>query len=209
MLAPHIKKKVDKLWDRFWAAGITNPLVAVEQITYLLFLQRLEAIDAKRQRERNLPSLYVGHEDCKWSYIRQQKTDVRHLIENVFPWLRELDKKLAQGHREVTELESLGNRMADAYFQLDPGKSQVLSDAVDLIDQLFARAGSGTAAQDVMGDTFEYLLGEIATAGKNGQFRTPRHLIRFMVELIDPQPGQRLIDPAAGTGGFLFSAQQL
>ena len=98
--------------------------------------------------------------------------------------------------------------MADAYFQLDPNKGQVLSDAIDLIDQLFARAGEGSAAQDIMGDTFEYLLSEVASAGKNGQFRTPRHLIRFMVELLDLEPGQRIIDPAAGTGGFLFSAQQ-
>jgi len=98
--------------------------------------------------------------------------------------------------------------MADAYFQLDPNKGQVLADAIDLIDQLFARAGDGSAAQDIMGDTFEYLLSEMSTAGKNGQFRTPRHLIRFMVELLDPEPGQRIIDPAAGTGGFLFSAQQ-
>jgi type I restriction enzyme M protein len=84
----------------------------------------------------------------------------------------------------------------------------VLADAVGLIDQLFARVGDGSAAQDIMGDTFEYLLDEVATAGKNGQFRTPRHLIRFMVELLDPEPSQRVIDPAAGTGGFLFSVQQ-
>lgn len=209
MLAPHIKKKVDKLWDRFWAAGITNPLVAVEQITYLLFLKRLESIDLKRQA-RGLPSVYTTQngEKCKWSYIRQEKTNVKHLIEVVFPWLRELESVLAKQNTNDSDLADAGSRMADAYFQLDPNKGQVLSDAIDLIDQLFARAGEGSAAQDVMGDTFEYLLGEIATAGKNGQFRTPRHLIRFMVELIDPKPGDRIIDPAAGTGGFLFSAQQ-
>src|SRR5690606_15010059 len=93
-------------------------------------------------------------------------------------------------------------------FQLDPNKGQVLHDAIDLIDKLFAQTGDGSAAQDLMGDIFEYLLSEVATAGKNGQFRTPRHLIRFMVELLEPQPGERLIDPASGTGGFLFSAQQ-
>lgn len=209
MLAPHIKKKVDKLWDRFWAAGITNPLVAVEQITYLLFLKRLESIDLKRQA-RGLLSVYATEngEKCKWSYIRQEKTNVKHLIEVVFPWLRELESVLAKQNTKDSDLADAGSRMADAYFQLDPNKGQVLSDAIDLIDQLFARAGEGSAAQDVMGDTFEYLLGEIATAGKNGQFRTPRHLIRFMVELIDPKPGDRIIDPAAGTGGFLFSAQQ-
>lgn len=207
MLAPHIKKKVDELWNRFWAAGLTNPLVAVEQITYLLFLKRLEDIDLKRQ-QRGSPSIYFGHENCKWSYIRQDKTNPGHLIEVVFPWLRELDKHFSNDSAQDTELASLNNRMADAYFQLDPNKGKVLSDAIDKIDELFARAGDGSAAQDIMGDTFEYLLSEVATAGKNGQFRTPRHLIRFMVELLDPEPGQRIIDPAAGTGGFLFSTQQ-
>lgn len=207
MLAPHIKKKVDELWNRFWAAGLTNPLVAVEQITYLLFLKRLEDIDLKRQ-QRGFPSIYFGFETCKWSYIRQDKTNPTHLIEVVFPWLRDLDKHFTSASADGTELASLNNRMADAYFQLDPNKGKVLSDAIDKIDELFARAGDGSAAQDIMGDTFEYLLSEMATAGKNGQFRTPRHLIRFMVELLDPEPGQRIIDPAAGTGGFLFSAQQ-
>lgn len=207
MLAPHIKKKVDELWNRFWAAGLTNPLVAVEQITYLLFLKRLEDIDLKRQ-QRGFSSIYEGFESCKWSYIRQDKTNPTHLIEVVFPWLRELDKHFTGASADGTELASLNNRMADAYFQLDPNKGKVLSDAIDKIDELFARAGDGSAAQDIMGDTFEYLLSEMATAGKNGQFRTPRHLIRFMVELLDPEPGQRVIDPAAGTGGFLFSTQQ-
>ncbi|QIR94363.1 SAM-dependent DNA methyltransferase [Vibrio alginolyticus] len=207
MLAPHIKKKVDELWNRFWAAGLTNPLVAVEQITYLLFLKRLEDIDLKRQ-QRGFASIYAGNETCKWSYIRQEKTNPSHLIDNVFPWLRELDKHFNSNTADDTELASLNNRMADAYFQLDPNKGKVLSDTIDSIDQLFARAGDGSAAQDIMGDTFEYLLSEVATAGKNGQFRTPRHLIRFIVELLDPEPGQRVIDPAAGTGGFLFSAQQ-
>ena len=207
MLAPHIKKTVDNLWDRFWGAGLTNPLVAVEQITYLLFLKRLEDIDLIRQ-QRGMPSIYIDHEDCKWSYIRQEKTNPTHLIEVVFPWLRQLEGKLSNVTAEDSELASLNNRMADAYFQLDPNKGQVLSDAIDSIDQLFARAGGGSAAQDIMGDSFEYLLSEVSTAGKNGQFRTPRHLIRFMVELLNPEPGQSIIDPAAGTGGFLFSAQQ-
>nr|WP_295920681.1 N-6 DNA methylase [uncultured Xanthomonas sp.] len=216
MLAPHLRKNVDKLWDRFWSAGLTNPLVAVEQITYLLFLKRLEDLDTDRVAagkpsvyERSLPddAAQFDGDTCRWSYIRQQSNDTRHLIEVVFPWLRTLDRRLSD-HEEGTELAGLNGRMADAYFQLDPNKGQVLHDAIDLIDKLFAQAGDGSAAQDLMGDTFEYLLSEVATAGKNGQFRTPRHLIRFMVELLAPGPGERLIDPAAGTGGFLFSAQQ-
>lgn len=236
MLAPYLRKKVDKLWDRFWSAGLTNPLVAVEQITYLLFLKRLEDLDHERiaagkdsvyarklpeelRREQEEQEKLIARgesapeprpfygETCRWSYIRQESSNTRHLLEVVFPWLRTLDKRLSE-HEEGTELEGLDGRMADAYFQLDPNKGQVLHDAVQLIDELFAQAGDGSAAQDLMGDTFEYLLSEVATAGKNGQFRTPRHLIRFMVELLAPQPGERLIDPAAGTGGFLFSAQQ-
>ncbi len=230
MLAPHIKKRVDELWSRFWSAGLTNPLVAVEQITYLLFLKRLEDIDNKRV-ERGLRSVYALTPDeerqiaaaqkdakpvmrrmldastCRWSYIRQEKTNPSHLIDKVFPWLRTIGNRLAAGE-SGSELASINERMVDASFQLDPNKGKVLSDAIDAIDQLFARAGDGNAAQDIMGDTFEYLLSEVATAGKNGQFRTPRHLIRFMVELLDPKPGQRVIDPAAGTGGFLFSTQQ-
>ncbi len=222
MLAPHIKKKVDKLWDRFWGAGITNPLVAVEQITYLLFLKRLEDI-ANSKKGKWLEVIYKQTKEdqkegfdpaqCKWSYLKLQKNDTSHMIGVVFPWLRSIEKRIEEQRKKkadipVDELATVGNRMTDAYFQLDPNKGAILGEAIDLIDELFARAGDGSAAQDVMGDTFEYLLGEIATAGKNGQFRTPRHLIRFMVELLDPRPGMRIIDPAAGTGGFLFSAQQ-
>ena len=215
MLAPHIKKKVDKLWDRFWSAGLTNPLVAVEQITYLLFLKRLEDIDQKRVA-RGLLSIYARRpndpkgfdpETCRWSHISHlEDTNPKHLADVVFPWLRQIDERLSD--KEIgSELMSLENRMTDAYFQLDLNKGQILSQTIQDIESLFARAG-GSAAQDIMGDTFEYLLSEMATAGKNGQFRTPRHLIRFMVELLDPEPGERIIDPAAGTGGFLFSAQQ-
>lgn len=216
MLAPHIKKKVDKLWNRFWSAGLTNPLVAVEQITYLLFLKRLEEIDRKRI-ERGLTSIYERREGdavgfdpatCRWSHIRHlESTNPKHLAEIVFPWLRTIDSRLSD-KEAGSELMSLEKRMADAYFQLDLNKGQILQQTIDDIESLFARAGEGSAAQDIMGDTFEYLLSEMDTAGKNGQFRTPRHLIRFMVELLDPEPDQRIIDPAAGTGGFLFSAQQ-
>ena len=216
MLAPHIKKKVDKLWNRFWSAGLTNPLVAVEQITYLLFLKRLEEIDWKRV-DRGLTSIYERRDSdakgfdpttCRWSHIRHlEKANPKHLAEVVFPWLRTIDSRLSD-KEAGSELMSLEKRMADAYFQLDLNKGQILQQTIDDIESLFARAGEGSAAQDIMGDTFEYLLSEMDTAGKNGQFRTPRHLIRFMVELLDPEPGQRVIDPAAGTGGFLFSAQQ-
>ena len=203
MLAPQLKKKVDALWNKFWTAGITNPLVAVEQITYLLFLKRLEALDNERVSKEK-PSIYAGNEQCKWSYIKHDPTP-KHLLEVVFPWLRNLEKTFAASNGLTNGIEAIGQRMSDAYFQLDPNKGVILGEAIELIDSLFERVDTLGATTDIMGDTFEYLLSEIATAGKNGQFRTPRHIIRFMVEILDPQPGDRLIDPAAGTGGFLFS----
>lgn len=212
MLAPQLKKKVDQLWNRFWAAGLTNPLVAIEQITYLLFLKRLEALDNERIKKGKV-TIYRSTEtcpkaeECKWSYIRQSGNPV-HMNAVVFPWLRQLETQLDNSAAPVNGIEAIGSRMSDAHFQLDPNKGAVLTEAISIIDQLFARVDTIGPAADIMGDTFEYLLSEIATAGKNGQFRTPRHLIRFMVELLDPQPGERIIDPAAGTGGFLFSAQQ-
>ncbi|OPX97218.1 MAG: putative type I restriction enzymeP M protein [Syntrophorhabdus sp. PtaB.Bin006] len=206
MLSPHLKRKVDALWNKFWSAGITNPLVAIEQITYLLFLKRLEALDNYRV-SKGKPSIYTDADRCRWSYIKQDRTP-QHLLDVVFPWLRQLETKLAETGASENGIEAIGNRMSDAYFQLDPNKAAILSESIDLIDKLFERADSMNASMDVMGDTFEYLLSEIATAGKNGQFRTPRHIIRFMVELLDPEPGAHIVDPAAGTGGFLFSTLQ-
>jgi len=220
MLAPHLKRKVDDLWNKFWTAGITNPLVAIEQITYLLFLKRLEGVDAARVRDGKAsiydPRFFKNANECTWSYISQERNDVGHLRDVVFPWLRALEKTIASadawdsniagGAKQRTSQVIIGNRMSDAYFQLDPNKGAILSDAIGIIDDIFGHIDTATISDDIMGDAFEYLLSEIATAGKNGQFRTPRHLIRVMVDLLDPQPGMRIVDPAAGTGGFLFSA---
>jgi type I restriction enzyme M protein len=212
MLAPHLKRKVDKLWNNFWAAGITNPLVAVEQITYLLFLKRLEGLDAERVA-KNRKSIYSkdlnkNGDQCRWRYIKQEKSDIKHLIDVVFPWLRELESIIerADDNGNGSTLKNVGRRMSDAYFQLDPGKGAILSEAIDLIDELFGHIDISSVSDDIIGDIFEYLLSEISTSGKNGQFRTPRHIIRTMVEMVGLQPGMRIIDPAAGTGGFLFSA---
>lgn len=217
MLAPHLKRKVDDLWNKFWTAGITNPLVAIEQITYLLFLKRLEGVDGKRVADGRAsiydPQFFKDADQCRWTYIRQQPNDIPHLRDVVFPWLRNIETIIAKADARGggkpgagSNLGTIGKRMSDAYFQLDPNKGAILTDAVTLIDDLFGHVDSASVNDDIMGDTFEYLLSEIATAGKNGQFRTPRHLIRVMVDLLDPQPGMRVVDPAAGTGGFLFSA---
>ena len=233
MLSPQLRNKVHGLWTMFWTAGMTNPLVAVEQITYLLFLRQLERLDSERVKAKK-PSIYGSSEkdldddpwrddvnykrpfdECRWSYIRQHVT-FQLLNDKVFPWLRGLEKWLAENSPNNGEdpLRKISGRLNDAYFVLDPNKTTTLTTAVQTIDELFRQLDSRSANADIMGDVFEYLLGEIESAGKNGQFRTPRQIIRFMVELLDPpweiREGNksrpvRILDPACGTCGFLVN----
>ena len=183
-------------------------MVAVEQITYLLFLKRLEGIDNERVSDgrdsiytskivEDVKETEVDYDTCRWSYIEQDKSP-GHLIDVVFPWLRDLEKHFGASHAPENGVEAIGGRMSDAYFQLDPNKSSILQQAIERINELFARVDTQGAATDVLGDTFEYLLSEIATAGKNGQFRTPRHIIRSMVEIVDPQPWRTDYRPSRG-----------
>ena len=158
MLSPHIKRKVDALWNKFWSAGITNPLVAIEQITYLLFLKRLEALDNSRVL-KGKASIYADADRCRWSFIKQIRTP--SISSMSFFLAASTGDKAGQYGQRKNGIEAIGNRMSDAYFQLDPNKAAILSDAIDLIDKLFERADSMNASMDVMGDTFEYLLSEI------------------------------------------------
>jgi type I restriction enzyme M protein len=221
MLSPQLRSKVHGLWTMFWSAGMTNPLVAIEQITYLLFLRQLEHFDQVRM-ESGKPSIYykkkiknadgtnvtVDYEVCRWIYIRQNPS-FELFNDTVFPWLRNLETWLKENNPSNHDpLGQITGRLDDAYFVLDPNKSETLKRAVQAIHELFNSVGGSNA--DIMGDIFEYLLGEIQTAGKNGQFRTPRHVIRFMIELLDPpsitnRRPTRILDPACGTGGFLVN----
>jgi type I restriction enzyme M protein len=219
MLSPQLRSKVHGLWTMFWSAGMTNPLVAIEQITYLLFLRQLEYFDQVRIKSEK-PSIYykkmdpggkkveVDYEVCRWNYIRQNPS-FELFNDTVFPWLRNLESWLkANNPSNHDPLGQITSRLDDAYFVLDPNKSETLKRAVQAIHELFNSVGGANA--DIMGDIFEYLLGEIQSAGKNGQFRTPRHVIRFMIELLDPPPTTnghptRILDPACGTGGFLVN----
>ncbi|QDV21271.1 putative type I restriction enzymeP M protein [Gimesia panareensis] len=221
MLSPQLRNKVHGLWTMFWSAGMTNPLVAIEQITYLLFLRQLEHFDQIRF-ESGKPSIYykkkvkdsegktveVNYEVCRWNYIRQNPS-FELFNDTVFPWLRNLETWLKENNPSNHDpLGQITGRLDDAYFVLDPNKSETLKRAVQSIHELFNSVGGANA--DIMGDIFEYLLGEIQSAGKNGQFRTPRHIIRFMIELLDPPTTTngrptRILDPACGTGGFLVN----
>ncbi len=252
MLTPKLKQDVQKLWDMFWSSGMSNPLVAIEQITYLIFLKRLsQKVDAerkiqgrpsifgrrpncelehhefdKRDVDQTLPAgadpeLYKncqGHGTCQWSYLRllsdistetQQKiTPYEHMNRYVFPWLRVLHTTLqSTNHAENGDSSLLNAPMEDAFFLFPKEKTAVFRRAIEQVDNLFQNI-SQYDENDVMGDIFEFLLNEIQASGKNGQFRTPRHIIRFMSELITPELGMRVLDPTAGTGGFLIDTMQ-
>lgn len=192
-----LKQKIDSLWDKFWSGGISNPLTAIEQMSYLIFLKRLEDMDnsnaasAKRRNEK-FTSVFKGNEDCRWSYWSQLPGDqmIKIVRDKVFEFLRNLGG----------ETSSFTQHMQDAYFNIP--KTTLLQEAVNIIEDLHITEQN----VDVQGDLYEYLLMQLTTAGKNGQFRTPRHIIRMMVKLVDPKIGDRICDPACGTSGFLFNA---
>ncbi|MBK8486104.1 MAG: N-6 DNA methylase [Saprospiraceae bacterium] len=204
-----LKSKVDSLWNRFWSGGISNPLTAIEQMSYLIFLKRLEDMDnaraaAAKRRKTDFKSLFTGHidlggrkidkEKCRWSYWSQLSGEemLRHVRDVVFEFLRNLG----------SETSSFTQHMEDAMFSIP--KASLLQEAVKTIDDMHISEQN----IDVQGDLYEYLLGQLSTAGKNGQFRTPRHIIRMMTKLVDPKVGERICDPAAGTAGFLVSAYE-
>jgi type I restriction enzyme M protein len=212
---------------------MTNPLTAIEQITYLIFLKQLEVLD-KERIESGLPSIYSsrdfggekcklphhpddnydednkvchGHPSCTWSEIKE-KGDPDHLRNFVFPWLRELDVTLQKLSGNGDDLRTATRYMEDVFFQLPREKEKTLQEAIKTIDELFRDVGSRSANADLMGDIFEHMLERIQTSGQNGQFRTPRHIIRFMIELLDPELGSKILDPAAGTAGYLINSIQ-
>ena len=224
MLSPQLRQKVHNLWSLFWIAGISNPLSAIEQITYLLFIRQLENLDIERVKQGkisiyvretldkapgtddySLNPIWVPWDQCRWSYIKQNPS-FELLNGTVFPWLRGLEaflKKVSPAND--AQLREVTDRLNDAYFILDPNKTDTLARAITLIDELFRHIGTRSVNADIMGDIFEHLLEEVKESGKNGQFRTPRHVIRFMVEALDPALGTNILDPACGSGGFLLN----
>ena len=200
MLEAKLKTAINKLWDKFWSGGIANPLVAIEQVSYLIFMKRLEDLDKKHSerataRGEKYESIFSGHENCRWSSWKHYNAEkmLKHVKDTVFPFIQ---------HIKRGEDIVFSENMKDAVFMIP--KPSLLQEAVAIIDELDISAQN----QDAQGDIYEYLLGELKTAGKNGQFRTPRHIIRMMVGLVDPQVGQAVCDPACGTGGFLVNAYE-
>jgi type I restriction enzyme M protein len=215
-----LKGKINQLWDKFWSGGIANPLTAIEQITYLLFMKRLDDLDFKQAADAEftgeqfiskfdgefiLPGTEqkVDKKTLRWSQFKRMSAEemLSHVQMKVFPFLKTLNG----------DASPFTHHMQNAVFIIP--KPSLLVEAMSTIEEIFeeiekdANEG-GQAFQDIQGDVYEMLLSEIATAGKNGQFRTPRHIIKLITELVDPQLGHRIVDPACGTGGFLLGAYQ-
>ena len=192
-----LRSQVDQLWDKLWTGGLSNPLDAIEQFSYLLFLKRLDDFENQRERRAQLRSeVYESHipEEMRWGHWTNFTAEdaLKHVKTEVFPWFKSLGE----------EGSSFVQYMKNAEFKIN--KPSLLIEACKMIDQMQISAQN----QDVQGDLYEYLLSKLNTAGRNGQFRTPRHIIRMMVQMIDPKPGERIGDLAAGTCGFLVNAYQ-
>ena len=211
MITGELKNKIDSLWEIFWTGGLTNPLDVIEQITYLMFIHDLDDSDNLRAKEAAMLGLpyksvfaeqvQVGDrtiegQQLKWSVFHDFPAGRMYSVvqEWVFPFIKNL-------HGDKNSAYS--KYMDDAIFKLPT--PLMFSKVVDSLDDIY-KIMSGSQSADVRGDVYEYLLAKIASAGVNGQFRTPRHIIRMMVELMDPKADEVICDPACGTSGFLVTA---
>ena len=213
MITGELKNKIDGIWDIFAAGGLTNPLEVIEQITYLMFIRDLDDSDNKREKEcamLGLPyqSIFsdevtigaqtIDGKQLKWSVFRDFPAGRMFTVmqEWVFPFIKNLHDDKNSAYSKY---------MGDAIFKLPT--PLILSKVVDALDEIYELMNS-VQSSDVRGDVYEYLLNKIASAGRNGQFRTPRHIIRMMVELLDPKADDTICDPACGTSGFLVTAAE-
>lgn len=219
---PQLKSQIDALWNRFWSGGITNPLNAIEQMSYLIFMKRLEDTEnqqARRATRRNeaYTSVYETYmqwrrkeeginnlptdlkndkrgDTLRWSYWRQLPGEqmLPFVRDHVFHFLRNLG----------SDTSTFTQYMQDAVCIIP--KASLLQEAVNIIEDLHISEQNA----DVQGDIYEYLLNQLSSSGKNGQFRTPRHIIRMMADMVNPVIGERIADPAAGSAGFLVAAYE-
>jgi type I restriction enzyme M protein len=198
LITGELKSKVDRVWDAFWSGGISNPLEVIEQITYLLFNRRLDDLDTLSEKKARMTgkgepvTFGPDQQDLRWSRFKNEEPAVMYktVADKVFPFLRELGG----------DGSTYSEHMRDARFTVPT--PQLLSRVVDMLDDI------PMADRDTSGDLYEYLLSKIASAGVNGQFRTPRHIIKLMVDMVAPQPTDQICDPACGTAGFLVAAAE-
>ncbi len=209
MLTGDIRSQIDRIWDSFWSGGISNPLEVIEQITYLLFIRRLDDLHTLEENKANRLKKGMerrifpegsdakgrAYENFRWSHFKHFSPAEMYVVvaEHLFPFLRlDLARQLGNGN------STYAHHMKDARFTIPT--PALLAKVVDMLDKV------PMEERDTKGDIYEYMLAKIATAGQNGQFRTPRHIIRLMVEMTAPQPTDIICDPACGTAGFLVAA---
>ena len=211
MITGELKNKVDSIWDTLWTGGIASPITVLEQITYLMFMKLLDDNQLKAEANANAlgvplknkvfkegvcvisenPRVETDYNNLRWHVFHNfEPSEMLYNIQNyVFPFI----KTIGEGKDTA-----FSRYMKDTVFLIPTAK--VLAKVVDGIDDMDMNN------KDIMGDVYEYLLGKIAAAGENGQFRTPRHIINMIVELMKPTLKDRILDPAMGSAGFLLSA---
>ena len=202
MITGEMKSKVDRLWTTFWNNGISNPLSVIEQISYLLFIKRLDDLELTKERKAQRlnrpvsnPIFSFEQKCCRWSYFKNltdSEEMLRMVRDEAFPFI----KNLGQGAIE----SAYARHMKDAVFLI--ASPALLASVVGQIEQI------PMEDRDTKGDLYEYMLSKLTTAGTNGEFRTPRHIIKMMVELMAPGPREIICDPACGTAGFLVAVAE-
>ena len=208
MITGEIKAKVDRIWDTMWSGGISNPLSVIEQLTYLLFIKRLDELHTLKERKAartgkpvEEPVFAPGQDHLRWSRFKETapETMFTAVRDEVFPFIKGLGRNGNGGDGDPDD-STYTRHMKDALFMIPAPR--VLANVVDQLDTI------DMADTDTKGDLYEYMLGKIASAGQNGQFRTPRHIIKLMVEMTAPTPRDVICDPACGTAGFLIAASE-
>ena len=206
MITGALKSKVDSIWNTMWSGGISNPLTVIEQLTYLLFIKRLDELHTLKERKAARtgkpiedPIFTAKQDKLRWSRFKEAAPEqmFETVRDGVFPFIKTLGQK---GEADGEGGSTYSDHMKDALFMMPTAR--VLANVVDQLD------GIDMADSDTKGDLYEYMLGKIATAGQNGQFRTPRHIIRLMVDMTAPTPKDVICDPACGTAGFLVAASE-
>ena len=227
MITGAIKNKVDKIWTDIWAGGITNPLTVIEQLTYLMFIRSLDEKELENEGFENLtgeagekifPQSAVG-QSMRWSKFKDKDPrDIYNTISlRVFPAIKNMKYGRLPDFDESGEIieipddpnkgkareSAFARYMNNATFLIPT--PQVLQKIITGLEDLYEH---DIAELDMQGDLYEYMLGKLATAGQNGQFRTPKHIRELMVQLLQPTPDDLIVDPACGTAGFLVSSAE-
>jgi type I restriction enzyme M protein len=196
MITGDLKSQIDKVWEAFWTGGLSNPITVIEQMTYLLFIRRLDELQTQKESKANLlkkpmedPLYTVAENELRWSHFKNMDPEVMHRMftknEGVFDFLRNVGNRSA----------AFSKFMKGATFMIPTPR--LLAQVVEMISNI------DMSDRDTKGDVYEYLLSKIASAGQNGQFRTPRHIIRMMVDMVEPTLEDVICDPSCGTAGFL------